>query len=66
MQLFGTGTGQIDRVEIPLTPNRTIDVGGDFDEGSGTVLIDATGGNNGVVQVGGNPSGPVWSADRPF
>ena len=30
MQFFGNGTGQIDRVEIPLTPNRTIDVGGDF------------------------------------
>jgi hypothetical protein len=37
-----------------------------FDEGAGTVLIDATGGNDGVVQVGGNPSGPVWSTDRPF
>ena len=30
MQFFGNGTGQIDRVEIPLTPNRTIDVGGEF------------------------------------
>ena len=37
-----------------------------FDEGAGTVLTDATGGNHGVVQVGGNPSGPVWSTDRPF
>ena len=37
-----------------------------FDEGSGTVLTDVTGGNHGTVQVGGNPSGPVWSTDRPF
>jgi hypothetical protein len=37
-----------------------------FDEGSGTVLTDVTGANHGTVQVGGSPSGPVWSADRPF
>lgn len=31
-----------------------------FDEGSGTVLVDAVGSSNGVVRVGGSPAGPVW------
>ena len=30
MRFFGNGRNGIDRVRIPLTPNRTIDVGGDF------------------------------------
>ncbi len=39
-----------------------------FDEGNGTALLDfATGGASpGVLRVGGNPSGPQWSADTPF
>lgn len=36
------------------------------DEGSGTTLGDATGANPGTLQVGGTPTGPVWSTDRPF
>jgi hypothetical protein len=41
-----------------------------FNEGSGTVLMDfsgAVGGpSNGVIQYGGNPSGPIWTYDSPF
>ena len=37
-----------------------------FDEGSGTVALDAVGLNNGDVRVGGNPVGPVWKSDTPF
>jgi hypothetical protein len=38
-----------------------------FDDGSGTTLTDLTGNNNGVVNVGGFPVGPLWdSLDRPF
>ncbi|MFC1464454.1 MAG: LamG-like jellyroll fold domain-containing protein [Candidatus Brachytrichaceae bacterium NZ_4S206] len=41
-----------------------------FDEASGTTITDssgATGGpSNGVMQVGGNPSGPVRSTDTPW
>jgi hypothetical protein len=36
------------------------------DEGSGTVLHDATGANNGSLIVGGSPVGPVWSTDSPL
>ena len=37
-----------------------------FNEGSGTVAVDASGGDNGTLLVGGSPVGPVWSTDRPF
>lgn len=41
-----------------------------FDEGSGTLLTDrsnASGGpSDGVLVVGGSPTGPQWSADTPF
>lgn len=36
-----------------------------FDGGAGLVLVDATGGNNGQVRVGGGPVGPLWSTHRP-
>jgi Concanavalin A-like lectin/glucanases superfamily len=35
------------------------------DEGSGTVLDDAAGSNNGALIVGGSPTDPVWSTDSP-
>ena len=41
-----------------------------FNEGTGTTLNDAStapgGPSNGFINVGGNPSGPVWSSDTPF
>ncbi|MCS6940319.1 MAG: T9SS type A sorting domain-containing protein [Roseiflexus sp.] len=37
-----------------------------FDEGTGTTLTDAAGSSNGVINVGGTPSGPVWSSESPF
>jgi hypothetical protein len=38
-----------------------------FEEGGGTVALDGKWSNNGVVQVGGSPVGPVWDvASRPF
>jgi hypothetical protein len=41
-----------------------------FDEGTGTILRDTSGAtngpSNGTLNVGGNPSGPVWSTDTPF
>lgn len=40
-----------------------------FDEGMDTLLVDssgATGGpSNGVLKIGGNPSGPLWSTETP-
>ncbi len=30
LRFFGTGTNDIDRVKIPLTPNKSVDVGGNF------------------------------------
>jgi hypothetical protein len=41
-----------------------------FDEAQGTVLDDTSaapgGPSDGVIHVGGNPSGPIWSTDTPF
>lgn len=41
-----------------------------FDENTGTVAYDTSGGaggpSNGLVSVGGSPSGPEWSYDVPF
>lgn len=41
-----------------------------FDEAAGTDLGDTSaalgGPSNGVITVGGNPAGPVWSSDTPF
>ena len=37
-----------------------------FNEGSGTLARDASGGDDGTLLVGGSPVGPVWSTDRPF
>ncbi|MCU0493361.1 MAG: LamG domain-containing protein [Chloroflexaceae bacterium] len=41
-----------------------------LNEGNGTSLGDSSGASggpsNGVIRVGGNPSGPVWSTDTPF
>lgn len=41
-----------------------------FDEGSGPAAGDSSGApggpSNGELQVGGNPTGPLWSADTPF
>ncbi len=41
-----------------------------FDEGSGTVLNDTSGypggPSQGQIRFGGNPPGPVWSAETPF
>jgi hypothetical protein len=38
-----------------------------FDDGSGTTLSDANNNQSpGVLRVGGNPAGPIWSTDTPF
>ena len=41
-----------------------------FNEAAGTVLEDTSaapgGPSNGVINVGGNPAGPIWSSDTPF
>ena len=37
-----------------------------FDEASGTAVGDAVGLSPGVLRVGGNPVGPLWSSDSPF
>jgi len=38
-----------------------------FEEGSGSVLNDASGGpSNGVINYGGSPVGPIWVNDSPF
>lgn len=38
-----------------------------FDEGSGSTIVDANGGqSNGERLVGGSPAGPIWSTDIPF
>jgi hypothetical protein len=37
-----------------------------FNSGSGTVAVDETGDNNGILRVGGSNNGPQWSADVPF
>ena len=36
------------------------------DEGSGTMLGDATGADPGTLMVGGSPTGPVWTTGTPF
>ena len=68
MQFFGTGTGQNDRVEIPLTPNRTIDVGGDFTlewwmqatpgNASGSCVAGGTSWVNGNILIDRDVNGP--------
>ena len=73
MQFFGNGTGQIDRVEIPLTPNRTIDVGGDFTlewwmratpgNASGSCVAGGTSWTNGNVLIDRDVNGPGDSGD---
>ncbi len=38
-----------------------------FDEGSGSAIIDSSGGgSHGTLLFGGSPAGPEWSADTPF
>jgi hypothetical protein len=37
-----------------------------FDEGSGSVIEDAAGSNDGERRFGGTPAGPVWVTDTPF
>jgi hypothetical protein len=37
-----------------------------FNEGSGSVIEDAAGPNDGERRFGGTPAGPVWSSDTPF
>ncbi|MCS7092643.1 MAG: DUF2341 domain-containing protein [Patescibacteria group bacterium] len=41
-----------------------------FDEGQGTTAHDTsgaqTGPSDGILNVGGNPTGPIWSTDQPF
>ncbi|MEM7369683.1 MAG: LamG-like jellyroll fold domain-containing protein [Bacteroidota bacterium] len=41
-----------------------------FDEGTGTVIGDQSGASggpsDGFMNVGGSPSGPIWSSDSPF
>ncbi len=41
-----------------------------FNEGTGTVINDVSGASggpsNGFINIGGNPQGPIWSADSPF
>jgi hypothetical protein len=37
-----------------------------FDEGSGTIIIDAAGGSPGERRFGGSPAGPMYATDTPF
>jgi hypothetical protein len=37
-----------------------------MDASAGTTVEDTTGGNNGVLRVGGTSNGPQWSTDKPF
>ncbi len=37
-----------------------------LNEGSGTTISDALNICNGMMQVGGNPQGPIWSTETPF
>lgn len=54
----------------PFTPDGNTMALYHFDEGTGTSVADvsgATGGpSNGVLRVGGDPVGPVWSGESPF
>lgn len=55
LRFFGTGTGQIDRVKIPIEPHNAADVGGDF-----TVdfwVRPTTGMNQGSVSADANGDG---------
>lgn len=57
------------RPTAPFSPNANTAALYHFDEGTGTVVNDADSADgdqsNGVLSVGGNPSGPVWSSDTP-
>ncbi len=54
----------------PFTPDGATAALYRFDEGSGTAILDASGAaggpSHGVRLVGGDPPGPVYSADTPF
>lgn len=63
-------SGNFTRPSGPFTPDANTLALYHFDETGGTTITDssgATGGpSNGVMQVGGNPSGPVRSTDTPW
>lgn len=51
----------------PFTPDSDTAALYHFDEGSGDVVGDSSGGgSHGTRNFGGSPAGPVWSAETPF
>lgn len=51
----------------PFTPDSDTAALYHFDEGSGSVVNDSSGGgSHGTRNFGGSPAGPVWSAETPF
>lgn len=54
----------------PFTPDANTVALYHFDEGSGVDVGDSAGAaggpSNGLMRVGGNPTGPLWSEDSPF
>lgn len=59
--------GSFTRPTGPFTPDANTAVLYHFDEGSGDVVGDSSGGgSHGTRYFGGSPAGPVWSAETPF
>ncbi len=59
--------GSFTRPTGPFTPDANTAALYHFDEGSGDVVGDSSGGgSHGTRYFGGSPAGPVWSAETPF
>lgn len=58
--------GSFSRPSGPFTADAATVALYHMDNGSGTVLPDAAGDNDGTLRIGGTPAGPQWSTDTPW
>lgn len=63
-------SGAFQRPTAPFTPDGNTVALYHFDEGTGTAVGDSSGAaggpSDGILRVGGSPSGPAWNGDSPF